>query len=67
MPWYTFNLVAGLDETGRGVVYAYDAIGSSGTYQYAACGSGEPEAITILDRYIMPLMTENKADELTIE
>ena len=31
-PWYTFNIVAGLDEIGNGVIYSYDAVGSSGTY-----------------------------------
>ena len=66
-PWYTFNIVAGLDETGNGMIYSYDAVGSSGTYQYQASGSGESLAISTLDSEIMPLITENRLQELTIE
>ncbi|EFJ46384.1 hypothetical protein VOLCADRAFT_62543 [Volvox carteri f. nagariensis] len=40
-PLYTFNLVAGLDEQGRGAVYNYDAIGSYERSGYFCQGSGK--------------------------
>ncbi|CAL5981469.1 Proteasome_subunit beta type [Hexamita inflata] len=66
-PWYTFNIVGGLDEQGRGRIFSYDAVGSSGEYQYTSTGSGESLAIGILDNELMPLITEERLDSLTIE
>lgn len=48
-PYYTFNLVAGLDKNGKGVIYGYDAVGS---YDYAtalAQGSGAHMILPLLD------------------
>ncbi len=39
-PYYTFNIVAGLNKNGKGVVYGYDAIGSYGEKRVTAAGSG---------------------------
>ena len=48
-PYYTFNLVAGLDKDGRGVVYGYDAIGSYGPDKALSQGSGGHMIIPYLD------------------
>ena len=48
-PYYTFNLVAGLDHNGRGIVYGYDAIGSYGPDKALAQGSGAHMIIPYLD------------------
>ena len=39
-PFYTFNILAGLDADGTGAVYAYDAVGSYERTGYAAQGTG---------------------------
>lgn len=51
-PYYTFNLVAGLDEEGKGAVYAYDAIGSYERVGYACQGSGKELVQPALDNQL---------------
>ena len=51
-PYYTFNLLAGLDEDGKGVVFGYDAIGSFDQMKYGAQGSGIQLLISVLDNQI---------------
>lgn len=48
-PYYTFNLVAGLDDEGKGVVYGYDAIGSYGPDRALSQGSGGHMLLPYLD------------------
>ena len=48
-PFYTFNLLAGLDSNGKGVVFGYDAIGSYDAMKYGVQGSGKQLAVTVLD------------------
>lgn len=48
-PYYTFNLLCGLSESGEGVIYGYDAIGSYDVMQYGAQGSGIELVIPVLD------------------
>ena len=48
-PYYTFNLVAGLDDQGKGVVYGYDAIGSYGPDKALSQGSGGHMILPFLD------------------
>lgn len=66
-PWYTFNIVGGVDERGAGRIFSYDAVGSSGEYQYTATGSGEQLAIAVLDNELMPLVTAGTVGGLTVE
>ena len=49
MPYYAFNLLCGIDATGKGVIYGYDAVGSYDTLTYGAQGSGVQLGIPILD------------------
>jgi len=53
-PWYTFNLVVGLDAEGHGITYGYDAVGSTTTRRYGAAGSGEALLIGVLDQELLP-------------
>ncbi|MES1911304.1 MAG: hypothetical protein MHM6MM_003753 [Cercozoa sp. M6MM] len=62
-PWYTFNLVAGLDKDGEGWVFGYDAIGSFGKTKYGAKGSGSALACSMLDNQVAFLtQPQNKKD-----
>jgi len=51
-PYYTFNLLAGLDEEGRGAVYTYDAIGSYERTGYSCQGSGKDLIQPVLDNQL---------------
>ncbi|KAG1658382.1 hypothetical protein FOA52_010060 [Chlamydomonas sp. UWO 241] len=51
-PYYTFNLVAGLDAEGRGAVYNYDAIGSYERCGYFCQGSGKGLIQPVLDNQL---------------
>ncbi len=51
-PFYTFNLLAGLDDDGKGAVYGYDAIGSFERLQHGAQGSGRSLVQSILDNQV---------------
>ena len=70
-PYYTFNLVAGIDSKGKGVVYGYDAIGSYGADKALAQGSGAHMILPFLDAEVIgynnpkhkekPKMTQDSA------
>ena len=47
-PYYTFNIIAGLDENGDGVCYSYDAVGCTEPLSYGTTGSASS--------FIEPLM-----------
>ena len=51
-PYYTFNLLAGVDREGKGAVYGYDAIGSFERLDQGAQGSGRSLVQSILDNQV---------------
>eukprot|EP00274_Cyanoptyche_gloeocystis_P003078 CAMPEP_0196652002 /NCGR_PEP_ID=MMETSP1086-20130531/1197_1 /TAXON_ID=77921 /ORGANISM="Cyanoptyche gloeocystis , Strain SAG4.97" /LENGTH=214 /DNA_ID=CAMNT_0041982333 /DNA_START=31 /DNA_END=675 /DNA_ORIENTATION=+ len=67
-PYYTFNLVAGLDEQGEGVVYTYDAIGSFERYKYGASGTGQQLIQPVIDNQVnFNNQPEEKKRPLTLD
>ncbi|XP_052673382.1 proteasome subunit beta type-1-like [Crassostrea angulata] len=51
-PYYVYNLIAGLDEEGKGVVYSFDPVGSYGSDGYRARGSAAAMLQPLLDNQI---------------
>ncbi|CAM9934577.1 unnamed protein product [Scytosiphon promiscuus] len=49
-PFYTFNIVGGLDDEGVGAVYGYDAVGSFERVRVACAGGGLSIMQPVLDR-----------------
>jgi len=58
-PYYTFNIVAGVDDDGKGAIYHYDAIGSFERVPYTTSGSGSSLVMSTLD---CQLSKENKLE-----
>ncbi|KAG5487223.1 hypothetical protein LSCM4_07711 [Leishmania orientalis] len=48
-PYYTFNMIVGLDEEGHGVCYSYDAVGSTEPFLYGTRGSAASFVEPLLD------------------
>eukprot|EP01147_Barroeca_monosierra_P004547 gene4547-8569_t len=51
-PYYTYNIVAGLDSQGKGCVYSYDPVGSYEREYYRAAGSASSLLQPFLDNQI---------------
>jgi len=51
-PYYTFNVLAGLDSNGMGCCFSYDAIGTLERVQYASSGTGHELVQSLLDNQI---------------
>merc|ERR1711920_887977 len=63
-PYYTFNVLAGVDEEGKGVVYHYDAIGNFERVPYTTSGSGSSLVMGVLDCQIGQLNSQLPKEEL---
>jgi 20S proteasome subunit beta 6 len=48
-PYYTFNVIGGLDENGDGVCYSYDAVGTTEPLSYGTTGTGSAFVEPLLD------------------
>lgn len=67
-PYYTFNVVGGLDETGEGIVYSYDAVGCFEKMKYTVSGSGQALIEPFLDNMVAYKNTDKKpATERTLD
>ena len=66
-PYYAFNVVAGLDKEGNGVVYTYDAVGSYESVKYACQGAGQALIIPLLDNLVGHRTRKDEAPEMTVE
>jgi 20S proteasome subunit beta 6 len=51
-PYYTFNILGGLDEKGVGAVYSYDPVGSFERENYRAGGSASALIQPFLDSQV---------------
>nr|XP_002121356.1 proteasome subunit beta type-1-B-like [Ciona intestinalis] len=51
-PYYVYNIVAGLDNEGKGCVYSYDPVGSYEREQYRAAGAANELLQPLLDNQI---------------
>lgn len=64
-PYYAFNVVAGLDAEGAGVVYTYDAVGSFESVKYACQGAGQKLIIPLLDNLVGHRSRQDPVPEFT--
>lgn len=71
-PFYTYNILIGLDEQGKGCVYSFDPVGSYERETYRAGGTGASMLQPLLDNQIgfkhqnipeqeRPVLTADKA------
>jgi len=64
-PYYTFNVLSGVDDEGKGATYHYDAIGSFERVPYTTSGSGSSLVMGVLDTQIQGGNQQLPKTELT--
>jgi 20S proteasome subunit beta 6 len=66
-PFYTFNVVGGVDAQGAGKVYGYDAVGSFESVPYVVTGSGSALITSLLDNQVGFKTQSGNFRDLSIE
>ncbi|KAI0984914.1 hypothetical protein GJ496_005034 [Pomphorhynchus laevis] len=67
-PYYVYNIVAGIDAQGKGVVYGYDPVGSYESLPYASGGPGSGLITPLLDSLVgQKNRISNDVKKFTIE
>nr|ANM86166.1 proteasome subunit beta type-1 [Stygiella incarcerata] len=70
-PYYTWNLVAGIDDEGKGAVFTYDPVGNIERVPFSCSGSAEPLIQPLVDSQIggtnQTMPTRFLIENLTIE
>merc|ERR1711988_969559 len=66
-PFYTFNVLAGVDDEGVGAVYHYDAIGNFERVPYTTSGSGSSLVMGVLDCQLGQCNQTKESPELNQE
>jgi len=61
-PYYTFNVLGGVDDQGLGAVYGYDAVGSFERMPYGVTGSASALMTSVLDNQIGHKMRKDKKE-----
>ncbi|EDV27456.1 uncharacterized protein TRIADDRAFT_20878 [Trichoplax adhaerens] len=51
-PYYTFNILAGIDTDGKGCIYSYDAVGNYEKHTYHASGTASSMLQPLLDNQV---------------
>ncbi|XP_067945634.1 proteasome subunit beta type-1-like [Watersipora subatra] len=66
-PYYVSNIIAGIDDEGKGCVYSFDPVGSYERETYRAGGSGSSMLTPLLDSQIGHKNQREAAAPLTLE